>query len=287
MALTVYCDLPLPASAAPVMALRGPWSAETAVENSPFTLSGQTYAAGSFTANVGTLEPGLYRASVTLSGTLIAIGYVLVVADATTTRLVDDPQLPLDPTDFATAIATAVSNQLVQALLARFTVSRSVGVDATQASQDVTRDERLLLGPLYTANFAGYVQSDVSLVIGVLPNAADVVGRLVWTAKPTVTGDDSTAVIKVDSASGLVKPTGGSIASSDGKVAAIANAVSGQPSRAASVDILARAMAGISPGRLYWDLRRYIAASGSTPAEADVLATGIIDLSRPVNQATS
>lgn len=286
MAVTLYVDLPLVSSAEPILELKGIWPSETSVAGSPFTLDGQEFAKGSFTANIGDLEPGIYRGVVTLTGVHIATGYVGIIEGATNARMVDDPQTAMQASAFAEAIASEVSSVMIAALLNRFTVSSAVGATTQQATQEIERSERLALGPLYTANFGAYTQADIELTIGVLPQSPDVTGRLVWTAKPIINGDQASIVLQVASDSGLVKPTGAPIVAGDAVLSAIPNATQGQPSRAAKVTILARAMAGVATGRLYWDLRRYIDAQGQALAESDVLATGILDLYRPVNQAT-
>jgi hypothetical protein len=282
--MNVLIDLPLPSSATPTVAIRGPWPTESAVENSPFSLSGSSSSNGRFSASVGELAAGLYRCDVTLSGTLIAIGYISTAGTETNVRMVDDPSSAIDYTALADSIAPAVSSAILSTLLNRFTISGTVGESAMIATNEITREERIALGPMYVGNYYAYTQADLSLSIGTPTTAADCVGRLVWTAKNQISDADSAIVLQVDSGSGLVKPTG---FATSGTIAAIPNATAGQPARAAKVDIRAIAQASVNPGRLYWDLRRYIAQNGQTPAEADLLATGILDLSRPVNRSTS
>ncbi len=282
--MILYIDLPLPSSATPSVSVRGPFPTETAIDSSPFTLTGSQNSNGRFSANIGELAAGIYRCSITINGALIAIGYINVTATSTVVRMVDDPDASIDYTALANAIALSVSTTIIAALLNRFTIAGTVGSDAIVATNDITRDERLALGGLYAGNFYSYTQADLSLTIGVPAAAPDCVGRLVWTAKNSIADADSAAILQVDSASGILKPAN---QTTQGSIVAIANATQGQPSRAAKVDFRAAAMATVNPSRLYWDLRRYIAAQGQTPAEADLLATGVLDLTRPVNRATS
>lgn len=282
--MILLIDLPLVSSASPSVSVRGPFPTETAVENSPFSLTGSQNSNGRFSADIGELAAGIYRCSVTLNGALIAIGYINVTTTSTTIRMVDDPNASIDYTALANAIAPTVSNAIIAALLNRFTIAGTVGSDPMVATNDITRDERVALGGLYAGNFFAYTQADLSLTIGVPAAAQDCVGRLVWTAKNAIADADSAAILQVDSVSGIVKPAN---QGAQGSIVAIPNATQGQPSRSAKVDFRAVAMASINPGRLYWDLRRYVAAQGQTPAEADLLATGVLDLTRPVNRATS
>jgi hypothetical protein len=282
MAVTVFCDLPLASDAEPTLTVRGIWPSESEIADSPFTMAGEAFAEGAFTADIGTPGAGLYRCAVELSGVLIATGYVLIEAGTTNVRMVDSPQAAITPSDFASAIASAVAASVTSQLLTRFTVTQAIGTPPQIATIDVSRAERLALGRRYVGAVGAYTKADVELVIGVAQDAPDITGRLVWTAKNQVTDADSVLVIKVDSVSGLVKPTGGGIVVGDGTLAAID--AGDDPDRSARLKVYARGMAGIPAGRLYWDLRQYIDA---TQDLTDVLATGILDLALPINQAVA
>ena len=281
--MILYIDLPLPSSATPAVAIRGPFPTESPIQNSPFTLTGSQSSAGRFSADIGDLAAGIYRCSVTLNGTLIAIGYISATATSTSVRMVDDPNATIDYTALATAVAPAVSAVLIAALLNRFTLSGTAGTQADVPTRDITRQERLNLGHLYTANFLAYTKADMSLIINVPTAAPDCVGRLVFTAKQSPSDSDNGALIRVDSASGVQQPSG---YATKGSVVAIANPTAGQPSRSARVQILAQAMQPLQAGRLYWDLRSYIAQVNPPPVGV-VLSTGILDLTQPINQAVT
>lgn len=279
MPVSLFVDLPIPNSSSPVAVIRGPYPAETAVVGSPFTLVGQAFAQGSFTVDIGTLTPAVYRVDVSLGGAMVASGLIDIKADSSYVRLYDviPPQIEAD--DLANALDDTVANQVVNILLGRFSVSQGVSGVAQTATQVVTRAEREALGDYYVANFRQYLKSDSEIVIGIHPTAKNGTGRLVWTAKTNIAADPVS--LQVSSTAGLVTPSGGSFVAGDASLAGIV--VGSDPIRSVRLSLKARSVSTIPAGRLYWDLRRY----DTSPAAVWPLATGVIDFLQPVNQATS
>jgi hypothetical protein len=279
MPVSLFVDLPISNSSSPVAVIRGPYPAETAVVGSPFTLVGQSFAQGSFTVDIGTLTPAVYRVDVSLSGAQVASGLIDIKADSTYVRLYDVIPPQIEAEELANALDDTIANQVVNILLGRFSVSQGVSGVAQVATQVVTRAERESLGDYYVANFRQYLKSNSEMIIGIHPSAKNGTGRLVWTAKPDINADPIS--LQVSSSDGLVTPSGGSFVSGDASLVGIV--VGSDPIRSVRLSLKARAVSTLPAGRLYWDLRRY----DTTPAAVWPLATGVIDFLQPVNQATS
>lgn len=184
--------------------------------------------------------------------------------------------------DTLTTLSENISAQIISQLIGRFTISSSVtGAVTTAISPVVTREEIEKLGPFYVGAFVQYAKSDCEIVITIHPSAKNATGRLVWTAKPVINGAQNTIVIQVDSATGLVTPSGGGIIAADASVVGLVDGTN--PIRQVRLKMYARALSLLTPGRLYWDIRRY----DTSPAAAWELATGVIDFVEPVNQSVT
>ena len=183
--------------------------------------------------------------------------------------------------DSLTTVSNATATAIVSQLLGRFSVSSTISGGVQAITPVVSRAEREALGAFYVGDFVQYLKTDSEIVITIHPSAKNATGRLVFTAKPTTTGAQNTIALQIDSSSGLVTPSGGSIVSGD---AAIVGIVDGSnPIRQVRVTMKARALSTLAAGRLYWDVRRY----DTSPAAAWQLATGVIDFVQPINQATT
>jgi hypothetical protein len=181
--------------------------------------------------------------------------------------------------DTLQSLSTTVSQAILSELVSRFQISTSTSGSVQAITPVVTREERQSLGPFYVADFNQYLKTDNEIVITIHPSAKNATGRLVWTAKPTVAGAQNTIAVQVDSSSGLVTPTGGSIVAGDGSIVGLVNGT--DPVRQVRLTMKARGLSTIAAGRFYWDLRRY----DTSPNAVWQLAAGVIDFATPVNQA--
>ncbi len=271
MSVTLYVDLPLGSDATPTIEVRGPWPNETALTGSPFAATAQEYNKGSFAFSLGTPAAGIYRIAVLLSSTLIGTGYIEVKAGTTAILMADYVKSELTAQDIADAITPTLTSQLIASITNRFKVSpNGIATLAFPYNPTVTVAERKSLGQFYVANYLRYCNADLVLDIPVAADALDVAGLLTFTAKTAFVS--GVTKFQADSTTGLTTPSG---AAGNATVVAIDNPTVGQPSRGVRVTIKRATVVTVSPMRLYFEVKRYVASG----IHNDVLATGVLDLS--------
>jgi hypothetical protein len=183
--------------------------------------------------------------------------------------------------DTLTALSDSVSASILSNILGRFALSSSVSGSAGVATPLVTVSERESLGPMYIGAFSQYLKVDNEIVFTINANAKNATGRLVFTAKPTVTGAQNTIAIQVDSSFGLRIPTGGSFVAGDAALVGVS--AGGNPIRQVKLTMNARSLSALASGRFYFDIKR----CDTSPEAHWIIATGILDFSQPINNTTT
>lgn len=278
---TFTVDLPIAGLGTVSSEITGP----SPIASEPLTVSmSDARMAMSYSAEVSLSLAGTYRNVVRIGSVVASIGYAVwngTDAEVQISTAYPDPANIVLASDYPSDVATSVVQQLLQ----RFTVATPSGYQVQQAKLEVSNAEKLALGHLYAANFRAYTKSDLSLLVALPAAAQDAEDRIIFTAKRDIAGGQTSIVLQADSVTGLLKSGIGGVTAADGKVLAIETV--GGAKRSVSIDILGRSMSKIETGRLYWDIRRARGAGNSLPAESDVLATGILDLTLPINQAVT